>query len=154
MINIIAAIDRNMAIGYKGKLCYKIAEDLKRFKALTMGHAIIMGRKTFDSLQGRPLKGRRNIVISRTIKAIEGIEVYSSLDMALSACSKETEVFIIGGGTIYRQAIDLADRLYLTIINKTCEADTYFPPYDNYRLIDKQQYADYAFCTYARAHKR
>jgi dihydrofolate reductase len=151
MINIIAAIDNGRALGYKGQLCYKIAEDLKRFKALTMGHPIIMGRKTFNSLPTGPLKGRRNIVISRSLKAIEGTEVYDSLDSALAACRTEAEVFIIGGGEIYKQAISMAGRLYLTIIDNKCTADTYFPPYDNYKLIGKQRRGGYAFCTYIRA---
>lgn len=140
IISIIVATSLNNAIGRNNQLLWHISEDLKYFKKVTSGHTIIMGRKTWESI-GRPLPNRRNIVISRSQKAIEGAEVYSSLEEALKAArSKEVanknklsneEIFIIGGGQIYKQALPIADKLYLTIVNKTIEdADTYFPDID------------------------
>lgn len=131
MINIIAAVAENRAIGYKNKLLYWLPNDLKRFKALTTGHTILMGRKTFESLPKGALPNRRNIVISRTVTELPGCDVYATLDSALASCNDE-EVYIIGGASIYKQAMELADRLCLTIIHHTPEkADAFFPPYDN-----------------------
>lgn len=130
LISIIVAISLNNAIGRNNQLLWHIPEDLKYFKKVTSGHTIIMGRKTWESI-GRPLPNRRNIVVSRTHKTIEGAEVYSSLEDALKTASTEGEVFIIGGGQIYKQALPMANKLYLTIMNQTIEdADTFFPEID------------------------
>lgn len=131
MINIIAAVAENRAIGYKNKLLYWLPNDLKRFKALTTGHTILMGRKTFESLPKGALPNRRNIVISRTVTKLPGCDVYATLDSALASCNDE-EVYIIGGASIYEQAMELADRLCLTLIHDTPEkADAFFPPFGN-----------------------
>ena len=131
MISIIAAVARNRAIGYKNKLIYWLPNDLKRFKALTTGHTIIMGRNTFLSLPKGALPNRRNIVLSRSTKVFEGCDVYPSLEEALHHCAKDEDIYIIGGASVYKQALPLADRLCLTEIGDTPEnADTFFPSYD------------------------
>ena len=132
MISIIAAVARNRAIGYKNKLIYWLPNDLKRFKALTTGHTIIMGRNTFLSLPKGALPNRRNIVLSRSQKTFEGCDVYPSLEEALAHCTPDEDLYIIGGASVYRQALPLADRLCLTEIDDTpSEADTFFPPYQD-----------------------
>lgn len=132
MISIIAAVDRRMAIGYQNKLLFWLPNDLKRFKALTTGHTIIMGRKTFESLPKGALPNRRNVVLSSNASAsCPGAEVFTSLEKALESCAKEEEVYIIGGASVYRQALPLADRLCLTEIDAEApQADAYFPPVD------------------------
>ena len=135
-VNIIAAVARNRAIGYQNKLLYWLPNDLKRFKALTTGHTIIMGRRTYESLPKGALPNRRNIVLSRTIQVLPGCEIYPSLEEALSHCSNDEEVFIIGGASLYQQALPLANRLYLTEINDTpVAADAFFPAYDDWKTI-------------------
>ncbi|MBQ9641025.1 MAG: dihydrofolate reductase [Bacteroidaceae bacterium] len=138
MISIIVAIAQNRAIGFRNKLIYWLPNDLKRFRQLTTGHTIVMGRKTFESLPKGALPNRRNIVVSRTAQAeaFPGAECYPSLEAALTAARsgyiynnvESTEVFIIGGASIYQQALPLADRLCLTCIHDVpAEADTFFP---------------------------
>ena len=139
-INIIAAVAMNRGIGFDNKLLYWLPNDLKRFKALTTGHTIIMGRNTFLSLPKGALPNRRNIVLSRTQTSFPGCECYASLDEALKHCTLEEcsqhsidndDIYIIGGASIYAQAMDIADRLCLTEIDDTPEAaDVFFPPYD------------------------
>lgn len=128
MINIIVAATIDGAIGLRGDMLYYIRPDLRHFKALTTGHTVIMGRKTFDSLPKGALPDRRNIVITRQKDfQAPGAEVAHSLDEALRMASG-SEVFIIGGESIYRAAMPLADRLYLTQINTVrSDADTFFP---------------------------
>lgn len=131
-VNIIVAVAPDLAIGRRGDLLFHVSADLRRFKELTMGHPIIMGRKTFDSLPKGALSGRRNIVVSRNsgYKA-EGAEVFGSLDEAIAACGNADKVFIIGGAQIYSQAIYKADRLMLTRFDRTVDdADCYFPAID------------------------
>lgn len=131
MLSIIACISKvHRAIGYKNRLLYAIPSDMTRFRMLTTGHTIIMGRKTFESLPNGSLPNRRNIVISKTREQIAGCEVYTSLEEALEARKEaaEDECFIIGGASIYEQALPFADKLYLTIVEKEPEhADTFFP---------------------------
>lgn len=131
-VNIIAAVCRNGAIGRNGDLLFHISADLRRFKQLTMGHPIIMGRKTFESFPKGPLPGRRNIVISRRSDyAPDGAEVYASPAEALAACGDVDEVFVIGGGQIYAEFMPLADCLMLTEIDAdVADADTFFPPFE------------------------
>ena len=132
MLTIIAAVAKNRAIGYKNKLIYWLPNDLKRFKSLTTGHTIIMGRNTFLSLPKGALPNRRNIVLSRSQKTFEGCDVYPSLEEALAHCTPDEDLYIIGGASVYRQALPLADRLCLTEIDDTpSEADTFFPPYQD-----------------------
>lgn len=131
MLNIIACISKkHRAIGYQNRLLYAIPSDMTRFRMLTTGHTIIMGRKTFESLPNGALPNRRNIVISKTREQIAGCEVFGSLEEALAARKEaaEDECFIIGGASIYEQALPFADKLYLTIVEKEPEhADTFFP---------------------------
>ncbi len=158
MISIIAAVARNRAIGYKNKLIYWLPNDLKRFKALTTGHTIIMGRNTFLSLPKGALPNRRNIVLSRSAKAFENCDVYPSLEEALQRCAPGEEVYIIGGASVYRQALPLADRLCLTEIDDTpAEADTFFPPYDDWKEESREDHPTddrhdfpYSFVDYVR----
>ena len=132
MISIIAAVAKNRAIGFKNKLIYWLPNDLKRFKALTTGHTIIMGRNTFLSLPKGALPNRRNIVLSRSQKAFDNCDVYPSLEEALQHCTPDEDIYIIGGASVYRQALKMADRLCLTEIDDTpAEADTFFPPYED-----------------------
>ena len=128
-INIIVAVAPDLAIGRRGDLLFHVSADLRRFKELTMGHPIIMGRKTFESLPKGALPGRRNIVISRNRDFnAPGAEVFPSLEAAVAACSGTGEVFIIGGAQIYSQAIAVADRLQLTRLDRTVAgADCFFP---------------------------
>ncbi len=128
-ISIIVAVTRNNAIGIKGDLLYHISADLKRFKDITMGHPIIMGRKTFESFPNGPLPGRRNIVITRQKEyRHDGIEVVGSLEEAMSLVESADEAMVIGGGEIYRAAMKYASCLYLTEIDvMRDDADTFFP---------------------------
>lgn len=129
-LSIIVAIASNGAIGKNNELLWHLKADLKHFKAITTGHTIIMGRKTFESI-GRPLPKRRNIVISsQDTFAFEGIEVFHSLEEALEAVKTEEEVFIIGGGQIYSQAMPLASKLYLTVVEREYDGDTFFTEID------------------------
>jgi len=129
IISIIAAIGKNNEIGKGNELLCRLPADMKRFKTLTSGHTVVMGRKTFESLPNGALPNRRNIVVSRNPDlVIEGVEVGSSLDHALLKCIDETEVFIIGGAQIYAQALSAADKLYITRIHADFpEADVFFP---------------------------
>lgn len=130
MISIIAAVAKNNAIGYKNKLIYWLPDDLKRFKALTTGNTIIMGRKTFESLPKGALPNRRNVVISTTTPSFPGCDTYPTLEAALQSCDAHEHIYIIGGASIYKQALAFADRLCLTEIEATpAEADVFFPDY-------------------------
>ena len=126
ILSIIVAIAKNHAIGKDNKLLWYLPNDLKHFKDVTTGHTVIMGRKTFDSV-GKPLPKRRNIVITRQAISIDGCEVVPSVEAAIELCKAEDEVFIVGGAEIYRQAIPLTNRIYLTIIDQDFEGDTFFP---------------------------
>ena len=129
-VSVIAALAKNRVIGIENRLPWRLPEDLAHFKALTLGHPILMGRKTFESL-GRPLPGRTNIVITRNPDyRPEGALVAGSIPAALALCSDVDEVFFIGGAELYAQAIPLADRLYLTEVDADAEGDAWFPDYD------------------------
>lgn len=142
MISIIVAVAHGGVIGGGGDLLWHISEDLRRFKQITSEHTVIMGRKTYDSI-GRPLPRRRNIVITRSEEwSAEGCERASSLEQAIVMCEGEQEVFVIGGGEIYRQAMPLADRLYLTRVEKEYSGDTYFPEIraDEWRVVASERH--------------
>ncbi|MBV8036534.1 dihydrofolate reductase [Roseateles sp.] len=129
-ITLVAAVAKDGAIGRDNALLWHIPEDMARFKALTAGKPVVMGRRTWDSLppRFRPLPGRRNLVVSRSVRALPGAEVFASLEAALAACAAEPEVCVIGGSEIYALALPLADRLALTEVDIACpDADRHFP---------------------------
>lgn len=158
-ISIIVAIAENRAIGKNNELLWHISEDLKHFKNTTSGHTVIMGRKTYESL-GRPLPNRRNIVISRNPSyCAEGCETATSLNEAIKITESESEVFVIGGGQIYAQAMDIASKIYLTIVHKNYDADTFFPEIDDniWNEISREEFLRgavfehrFSFLTYIR----
>jgi dihydrofolate reductase len=132
-IALVAAVARGGVIGRDGGVPWHLAEDLARFKSLTTGHAVVMGRKTWDSLpeRFRPLPGRRNIVVTRDPEwQADGAERAGSLDEALASAAEDARVFVIGGAQIYRQALPLADELLLTEIDLEVEGDAFFPEFD------------------------
>lgn len=139
MVSIIVAIAANGVIGDKNSLLWHIKEDMRFFRQKTTSHPVIMGRKTYDSL-GRPLPNRTNVVISRTLNHIEGCTVVHSLEEAIALFPSEEEIFIIGGAQIYAQALDVADRMYITRIEHSYEGDTSFPEWNRaqWRLIEKE----------------
>ena len=131
MISIIVAVSEDLGIGKDNELLWHISEDLRRFKRLTSGNIVIMGKKTWESLPRRPLPGRKNIVLTDDPnESIENSVTAYSIDDAMSKCSDGEEVFIIGGGSIYRQFMPIADRLFITHVHKKAPADIYFPEID------------------------
>jgi dihydrofolate reductase len=126
IVSQVVAISENHVIGKDNKLLWYLPNDLKHFKEITSGHTVIMGRKTFDSV-GKPLPRRRNIIITRQAITIEGCEVVNSIEAALALCVDEEEVFIVGGAEIYKQSMHLTDRIYLTIVHKVYDGDSFFP---------------------------
>ena len=159
MLSIIACISQtNRAIGYQNRLLYHIKSDLTRFRELTTGHTIIMGRKTYESLPNGALPHRRNIVVSRSMKKLEGCEVYPNLEAALKAAEGEFgETFIIGGESIYRQSLPAAHKLYLTVVDDAPQqADAFFPEInpEEWELIEKEMRNEnglsFSFLTYLK----
>lgn len=141
-ISLIAAVARNRAIGKDNKLIYWLPDDMKRFKALTTGHTIIMGRRTFESLPKGALPNRRNIVLSRTRHDFPGCDAYSSLEEAIAHCAEDEDIYVIGGEEVYRQAIGKADRLCLTEVDDTPDrADAFFPDYSGWRETNRERHA-------------
>ncbi len=129
-ISVIAAIANNRVIGLNNALPWHLPEDLKRFRALTMGHHIIMGRKTYESL-GRLLPGRTTVIVTRQPGyRVDGAKIAGSLQAAVSICGDDDEVFIIGGAEIYRESLDLADKMYLTEIDAEFHGDAWFPQFE------------------------
>ena len=160
MITIIVAMGKNREIGADNQLLWHLPKDLKHFKELTSGHPIIMGRKTYESI-GKPLPNRTNIVISRKNDWFEeGILIVGSIKEALKFAKKIDEnVFIIGGGTIYEQTIDLADQLEVTLVDAELKADTFFPKIDEKKWLktnevthqrDEKNQFDFSFQTFER----
>ncbi|MEK7617825.1 MAG: dihydrofolate reductase [Patescibacteria group bacterium] len=145
-ISLIVAIAKNRAIGKDNKLLWYLPEDLKRFKKLTTGHAIIMGRKTFESI-GKPLPNRTNIIVTRDpVYKAEGCFVAHSVEEAIYKAQsfEKNEIFIIGGGQIFEQALGLADKLYVTIVEKEYhDADSFFPEYSHFTKIILQEEDEY-----------
>jgi dihydrofolate reductase len=131
MISIIVAVSDDWGIGKDNELLWHISEDLKRFKRLTLGKTVIMGKKTWESLPKKPLPGRKNVVLTdNPNELIENSVTAYSIEDALGKCEKNEEIFIIGGGSIYRQFMPVADRLYITHVHKKAAADIYFPEID------------------------
>lgn len=143
-ISLIVAMARNHAIGLNGQMPWHLPADLKHFRAITMGHPIIMGRKTFAAI-GKPLPGRRNLVITHNpdFKA-EGAEVFNQIDAALEQCADLEQVFVIGGATLYEAMLAHADYLYLTEIDQDFEGDTFFPEFDrnDWQELERQDFCD------------
>ena len=161
MISIIVCIAQNSAIGFENKLLYWLPNDLKRFKQLTTGHTIIMGRRTFESFPKGALPNRRNVVLSRQTDAhFEGADHYCTLEEALASCRPNEDVYIIGGSTVYQQAMPLADRLVVTHVEDTpLAADAFFPPIDpsvwrevsrDSHSTDEKHHFPYSFVDYER----
>ncbi len=142
-ISIIVAIAENNAIGKNNELLWKISDDLRRFKKLTTGHKVIMGRNTFLSLPNGPLPNRKNIVITdNENENFEGCEMAYSVEEALANVQEDEEAFIIGGGMIYKQFLPHANKLYLTKVHQAFEADTFFPSinYDDWKEVERQEF--------------
>ncbi|MEW6132920.1 MAG: dihydrofolate reductase [Pseudomonadota bacterium] len=157
-ISIISAIAKNRTIGIDNTLPWRLSEDLKYFKALTLGHHILMGRKTWESI-GKPLPGRTTVIITRSdYAAPEGVKIAHSLQEAIDVCGEDEEIFFVGGADLYGQALPLADRLYLTEIQADVEGDAWFPDYDRtqWREVsrdkrhDEASGLDYYFVVYDR----
>lgn len=159
-ISIIVAVSENGVIGKDNQLLWHLSSDLKRFKALTTGHTIVMGRNTFLSI-GKALPNRRNVVLSRSMKSgeVENVEVFDSLDAFVHALPVDEEVFVIGGGQIYRQFLPFASKVYLTRVHVTIDGDTTFPelPVSEWQEIamekmssDEKNEYDYDFIDYCR----
>ncbi|HUX94485.1 MAG TPA: dihydrofolate reductase [Bacteroidales bacterium] len=143
MISIIVAVSDDLGIGKDNELLWHISEDLKRFKRLTTGKTVIMGKKTWESLPKRPLPNRKNIVLTDVPNECIDCSITAySIDDALSKCSPDEEVFIIGGGSIYRQFMPLADRLYITHVHLNAPADIYFPEIDPgiWKITEKEDF--------------
>lgn len=160
-ISIIAAVSDNYAIGKSNNLPWHLPADLKHFKALTTGHAVIMGKRTFESLINGPLPNRKNIVLTSILS--EGINKgyfeAESLEEAIELCENLDNVFIMGGATVYRQSIDKVDNMFITWVHGHFQADTYFPKFDmnEWKEVSRQDFdADeknpypYSFCEYIR----
>ena len=157
MIILIAAISKKNEIGKNNQLLWHLPDDFKRFKTLTTGHYIIMGRKTFESFP-KPLPNRTHIIISRQKNyAVENCIVVSSLGEAIKVCPKNEDIYIIGGGEIYKQSIDFADKLEITLVDHDFEADTFFPEIDEnkwkvdfeeFHPKDERHLYDFTFLTY------
>ncbi len=155
MLSIIAAMDRSRVIGRNGSIPWHLPDDLAHFRALTMGHTVLMGRKTFESI-GRALPGRRNIVLSRQGFEHPECESASSWEEALSLCAPEENVFVIGGEQLYIRALPDAQRLYVTMVDAFFSGDTFFPAFspDEFRLVSKRHVPGklpHTFYEYARA---
>ena len=158
-LTIIAAVSINNVIGNNNKLIWKLSNDLKRFKNLTTNHSVIMGRKTFESLPN-PLPDRDNIVITRdTNYSKPNIQVCSSIENAINLTKTDTQPFIIGGGEIYNQTINIVDKIELTRVHEEFDGDAYFPeiPLDIFELINEENYNsdlenefDYSYLTYKK----
>ncbi|MDQ1538895.1 MAG: dihydrofolate reductase [Actinomycetota bacterium] len=150
-ITVLAAVGANLVIGRDGDMPWHLPQDLAHFKTTTMGHTLVMGRKTYDSI-GRALPGRRTIVITRQVGwHAPGVEVAHSLAEAL-ALAGPTDVFVVGGSDVYRQAMPFADQMLLTEIEKSPEGDVFFPAFapQDWREAERQPHDGFAFVTYVR----
>jgi dihydrofolate reductase len=158
-LSVIAAVARNGAIGRDNQLLWRLPEDLAFFKRTTLGCPVVMGRKTYESI-GRPLPGRRNIVVTRDASwQSAGVEAFPSLAAALQAVADAPKAFVIGGGQIYAEALPLADELVLTEVDRDFDADTFFPAWDRSAFVEQSREThhapapndfDYAFVSYLR----
>ncbi len=159
-ISIIVAIADNYAIGKDNKLLWHLPEDLKRFKRITEGHPVIMGKRTYYSLPKRPLPGRKNIILTDIAgEQIDGCQMAYSIDDIIQQCDENTENFIIGGASVYKQFFTIAQKLYITEVHASFDADTFFPEIDvnAWKVIETEEHKtdakhpfDYTFVTYVR----
>lgn len=158
LVSLIAAVDEHFGLGKDNALLCHLPADLQHFKSLTMGKPIIMGRNTFESI-GKPLPGRKNIILSRQPITLDGVIIVNSLSAALELTKDQDEVMVIGGVSVYEQAIEYAQRIYLTLIHHQFEADVFFPPLDKtvwvcqhevYRARDERNRYDMTFYDYQR----
>lgn len=159
MITLIAAAAENNALGKDNQLIWHLPDDFKRFKEITSSHYIVMGRKTFESFP-KPLPNRTHVIITRQKEFLaEGCIVVNSIEKAIEACSKEEEVFVIGGAEIYRQSIGFADKIELTRVHDTFKADAYFPEinlnqwelvFEEYHPKDEKHKVDFTFQTFLK----
>jgi dihydrofolate reductase len=143
MISIIVAVSEDWGIGKDNELLWTISEDLKRFKNLTYGKTVIMGKKTWESLPRKPLPGRKNVVLTDSVgECIDFSVTAYSIEDALKKCENEEEIFVIGGGSVYRQFMPLADRLYITHVHKKAPADIFFPVIDLniWKILEKEEH--------------
>lgn len=162
MISIIVSIAEDLAIGFQNRLVFRISADMKRFKSLTVGNTVLMGRKTFESLPKGALPDRRNIVLTRDSSlTFPGADSYQSIQDALATCAPDDHVYVIGGAEIYRQALPLADELEVTLVHAVPEqADTYFPDFlssGDWETVSREDFGPdeknihpYSFITYRR----
>jgi len=154
IVSLVAAYAKNRVIGFEGDIPWSLPADLKRFKKITTGHTIVMGRKTFDSLK-KPLPNRRNVVLTRdTNYCPADVDVFQDLNKVLDEAEKrgEEKLFVIGGGEIYRQSFGRADELLLTYVDKDVEGDAFFPEWDKsqWNEVSREDHEGYSFVDYLR----
>ncbi|WP_234572839.1 dihydrofolate reductase [Rhodohalobacter sp. 614A] len=155
-LSIIVAHDPNLVIGKDGELPWHFSEDLKFFKKTTMGSPILMGRGVFEELNEKPLPGRENVVLSRS-KSYDHVPTFKSIDKALDHLSGHAQVFVIGGGEIYKQTINRVDELIITQVKKEYDGDTFFPEYRNqigevWEEVRREDHDKFSFVKYSRIH--
>ena len=154
IISLIAAMDLDRAIGRENRLPWHLPRDLARFRELTIGHPVIMGRKTYEGI-GHPLPGRTNIIITRQQNfAVDGTVVVHDLQAALDECGDANEVFVLGGAEVFRDAMPLADRIYLTVVQARVQGDTFFPDIPPAFALVRSEQADDAFPVEFRLYER
>ena len=149
---LIAALTKNRVIGKDRGVPWDIPEDMRRFKRMTVGHVVLMGRKTYETLSS-PLTNRRNVVL--TSRKIDGVETYATIAQALEVLKTEGDVFVIGGGQIFAQLLMSAAELRLTLVEQEVDGDTFFPPYEHligshFRLASKEEHPGFSFLDYVR----
>ena len=151
---IIAAMSENRAIGRNNALPWSLKADMERFKKLTLGWPCVMGRKTWEPLPKRPLPGRPNIVISRSLSDLTGAAVFPSLQEAVLNCTQYEKVFICGGASVYKEALGLANRIELTVIHNQYEGDAFFPEIDNalWKITNTEDFDGFSFISYSKIH--
>ncbi len=157
-ISLIAAVDEAFGLGVNNQLLCHLPADLQHFKSITMGKPILMGRSTYESI-GKPLPGRLNVVLSTSVSAIDGVQVFDSLEKALSQLKEIPEIMVIGGAKLFAQTLDLAQSIYLTHIHHQFQADVFFPKLDEnkwicqsseFRSKDEKNLYDMSFCIYKK----
>jgi len=151
---IIAAMAENRVIGMNNSLPWSLKADMERFKKLTLGWPCVMGRKTWESLPKRPLLGRPNIVISRSLSEVPGMSVFPSLQDAISHCAGYEKVFICGGASVYKEALGLANKIELTVIRRQYEGDAFFPEIDQalWKITQTEDFDGFSFISYSKIH--